>query len=73
MIAAALSFLKALAGMAIVLSIWYGIQAFVRRQSGKPGEDMLEHMVQGCCGGCENAGKCAKTNVEREHHHHELA
>ena len=67
-------FLKAAAGMALLLSAWFGVQAMVRLLAGRPHhEDVLDHMAHGGCGGCSNRGQCTKQDHERNHHDHESA
>jgi hypothetical protein len=70
-------FAKALAGMAIVMGIWFAVQALVRRVNHKAAsEDVLDHLAHGCCGGCENAatGSCTKSSSSgKDQHHHEPA
>ena len=60
--------IRTIVGLSVVLIAWFGLQALVRRNAGKPAEeDVLEHLAHGCCGGCSNAGKCS-TRKERTQH-----
>lgn len=65
---ALLDVVKAAAGMFAVMSVWIGIQAFVRRRSrcGRD-RDMLEFMLNGC-GGCSNAGICTRKGKDEDRH-----
>ncbi len=59
-----LSFITAIAGIAIVMAIWYGVQALARRSSHcSLDQDMLEGHG---CGACDHSGACRK----REGQHH---
>jgi hypothetical protein len=63
---------RAVAGMAAVMVIWFGIQAFIRRRSSGCGsnQDVLDFMKHGCAG-CKGNGACH--NRGKEEKHHELA
>jgi hypothetical protein len=57
---------EAAAGMFVVLSVWLGIQNFVRWRSGCGGDrDMLEFMLHGC-GSCANSGNCTRRRKDGE-------
>jgi hypothetical protein len=65
---ALLDVLKAAAGMFIVMSLWLGIQTFMRRRSGcGRDQDMLDFMLHGC-GGCAGSGICTRKRKDGEHH-----
>ncbi len=69
MLATLYEFLTVALGFFAILSIWFGIQAFVRRRSGCGSDrDVLDHMAHGCAG-CSGAGRCGR---KRKEHHHEL-
>ena len=62
-----LDLLKFAVGMGTIMTLWIGVQALVRRVAHKPaGEDMLDHLAHGCCGGCEKRGQCQNKD-ERNH------
>ena len=64
-------FVRAFAGLLIVMAIWFAIQAFIRRRSGcRANEDVLDFMKHGCAG-CKGNGACH--NRGKEEQHHELA
>jgi hypothetical protein len=55
-----LDVLNVAAGFFVVLSIWLGIQTFVRRRTSCGRDrDMLDFMLNGC-GGCANRATCTK-------------
>jgi hypothetical protein len=61
-------FAKAILGILIVLAIWFGVQAFVRRRSGcGSNQDVLDFMKHGCAG-CKGNGACHNRGKEEEHH-----
>jgi hypothetical protein len=48
------------AGFAVVMGIWVGIQAWIRKRRGCSSDrDMLDFMLSGC-GGCPNQATCSK-------------
>jgi len=51
---------SAVAGFFIVMSLWLGIQTFIRRRSGcGQDRDPLDFMLKGC-GGCANRATCSR-------------
>lgn len=59
---------KAIVGFSVVMLIWFGIQAFIRRRSGcASGQDVLDFMKHGCAG-CKGNGACHNRGKEKEHH-----
>ncbi len=62
------NFARAFVGMMIVLVIWFGIQAFIRRKSGcGRNEDVLDFMKHGCAG-CKGKDACHNRGKDKEHH-----
>jgi hypothetical protein len=60
--------LNVVAGFLVVMSVWLGIQAFVRRRSGcGKDRDMLDFMLNGC-GGCANGATCGRKGELGGHH-----
>ena len=61
---------KAFLAFAVVLGLWFGVQAFIRRRSGcGRNNDVLDFMKHGCAG-CKGDGACH--NRGKEQHQHEL-
>ena len=54
--------LRAVAGMTVVLGLWFALQLFLRKRSGcrNPDKDILDFMLNGCGGGgsCGGKGDC---------------
>jgi hypothetical protein len=63
------SLLKAVAGMMILMVIWFAIQSFIRRKTPGCGgnKDVLDFMKHGCAG-CKGNGACHNRGKEEEHH-----
>ena len=67
MLTALLQFATAIAGMAIVLGLWFVIQAVVRRRSACHGDrDLLDYLLNGC-GGCDNVS-CTRSGAKTKGH-----
>jgi hypothetical protein len=65
---AVFSLVKAVFAFFVVMLIWFGVQAFIRRRSGcGSGKDVLDFMKHGCAG-CKGNGACHKRGKEEEHH-----
>jgi hypothetical protein len=48
----------AFTGMFLVMSVWIGIQSYVRKRSGgRPDHDVLDYMAHGC-GSCVRGQTC---------------
>jgi hypothetical protein len=55
--------------MALVLGLWFLLQAYLLWKSGCGGDrDLLDYMAHGCAS-CKGAGACGRKLKE---HHHEL-
>jgi hypothetical protein len=60
--------LNTVAGFFIVMSIWLGIQTFVRSRTGcAKDRDTLDFMLNGC-GGCANSATCSRNKGPGGHH-----
>ena len=65
--------LKAVLGILLVMGVWFGVQAFVRKQKACGRDhDVLESMAHGCAG-CNGSASCRnidhKEAVEKERNH----
>jgi hypothetical protein len=60
-----LNLAKTVLGFLVVLLLWFGVQAFVRRRSGcKSNTDTLDFMKHDCAG-CKGDGACHNRGKEQ--------
>ncbi len=65
---ALLNIVEAVAGIALILGLWFVVQSYVRWKSGCGHDrDLLEYMAHGCAS-CKGPGACERM----KEHHHEL-
>ena len=59
------SLAKTILAFLVVMIVWFGVQAFVRRRSGCGSHhDVLDFMKNGCAG-CTGNGACHKRGKEQ--------
>jgi hypothetical protein len=67
MIDALFTLAKTVLAFLVVMLLWFGIQAFIRRRSGCGSHtDTLDFMKHGCAG-CKGDGACHKRGKEQQH------
>jgi hypothetical protein len=61
--------LKAVAGILLLMAVWFAVQAFLRKRTApRRDADVLEDMVHGC-GACGHAGSCSGQPNSKEEIH----